>query len=105
MRPVVSSVEFPFYVKKAERYIRRYACGNVDESDIPECVKLCCCEVAEFLYKSIKSRPKPGVTSQTTGDVSESYSSEDYSAVLGREIKRIIYNHLADTGLLYRGVK
>ena len=101
---VLDEKAFVFYQRKAQQRIKQYTHGNIDESAVPDCVKLCCCELAEFLYKSDKAKPQTGVASESTGDVSTSYKSEDFSLIVNREAKRIVYNNLADTGLLFGGV-
>lgn len=104
--PTLDESSFMYFMRKAQQSIKRYTHGNINENTaVPDCVKLCCCELAEFLYKSEKSRPNPGVASETTGDVSVSYKTDDYDSAVEKGAKRIIYNYLADTGLLYGGVK
>ncbi|WP_418817421.1 hypothetical protein [Pseudoruminococcus massiliensis] len=46
----VIDTAFSFYARSATQKIKLYTCDNIDESDIPECVKMCCCELAEKLY-------------------------------------------------------
>ncbi|MBR3869030.1 MAG: hypothetical protein IKM66_06915 [Clostridia bacterium] len=88
MTAVLDEKSFLFYQRKAQQRIKQYTHGNIDESAVPDCIKLCCCELAEFLYKSEKSKPRTGVVSETTGDVSTSFKSEDYSIIVSREVCR-----------------
>lgn len=94
-----------FWLRKAQQRITQYTHGNIDESAVPDCVKLCCCELAEYLFKAEKSRPQTGVSSESVGDVSVSYKQEDFSRILSRDVREIIYRYLADTGLLFGGVE
>lgn len=102
---VLDEKSFSFYQRKAQQRIKQYTHGNIDESAVPDCVKLCCCELSEYLFNAEKATPAMGVASESTGDISVSYKNEDFSSVVGRETKRIIYSYLADTGLLFGGVQ
>lgn len=100
---VVSSAVFPFYVRKASRCIAQYTHDNIG-ADVPDAVRLCCCELAELLYQRSNAPAASGVTNEKVGDVSVSYeSAEAVRQALPKEIKSVIYSWLADTGLLYRG--
>ena len=41
------SAAFDFYAMQATSLMKQYTLDNVDENDIPEEVKMCCCELAE----------------------------------------------------------
>lgn len=99
------AVAFPKYARKASTIINQYTRGNIDVEHIPEEVKLCCCELAETLYKASQTKAsKEGVTSERVGDLSVSYeSAESQRAAMPKMIKSIIYSWLADSGLLYTG--
>ena len=102
---VIDTASFNFYARKATQVIKKYTFYNVDENNIPECVKLCCCEVAELLYKADNSSASKGVISERVGDVSKSYENADSQGqALSKNIRSVIRSWLADTGLLYRGV-
>ena len=47
----VSAADFTMLARKATQKIKVFTGSNVDESNIPECVKMCCCEITELLYK------------------------------------------------------
>ena len=102
---VLDEKSFPFWLRKAQQRITQYTHGNIDESAVPDCVKLCCCELAEYLFKAEKSRPQTGVASESVGDMSVSYKQEDFSRLVARDVRNIIYTNLADTGLLFGGIE
>lgn len=102
---VIDTASFKFYAIKATRKIIQYTFENVDKTNPPECVRLCCCEIAELLFNA-ESNSRNGVLSSSTGDVSVSYeSSESQRQALSQKIRCAIYLWLADTDLLYRGVE
>lgn len=102
----LDAASFDFYSRKATQEIKRYTFGNIDEGNIPGCVKLCCCEIAERLYEFDKLNQHSGLVSEKVGDLSESYESGDtLKKVLSNEIRDVIYLWLANTELLYRGVR
>lgn len=98
------------HLLKASQIIDLYTFGNVKD-DVPESVRMCCCEVAEILqkYDSYAYTDKSGrITSEKVGDLAMSYeavSVEKVSAQRDKEIRSAIYRWLANTGLLYRGVR
>lgn len=99
---IPTASRFNKYSLKATQHINRYTFGNIKTPD--NTVKMCCCELAEYLY-SYDNLIKKGVTSESIGDLSVHYeSSETITQLASREIREIIYNWLENTGLLYRGV-
>ncbi len=104
-KAVIDTASFDFYARKATQVIKKYTFGNVDETDIPECVKLCCCEVAELLFTTYNSSASKGITSEKVGDISVSYEGTDSQGqALSKNIRSVVRSWFADTGLLYRGV-
>ena len=102
---VIAPALFPHYARRAGNYIRQYTFGNIGE-EIPESVKLCCCELAEMLYRADNAKAAQGVSSEKVGDLSMSYeSAESHRQALPKTIKSVIYAWLADTGLLCTGGK
>lgn len=100
---VIPQNDFYFYARKASARIKQYTLDNIGE-EIPESVKLCCCELAEALYKFENSKSAGGVTSEKVGDISVSYEgAETVGRAESAKVKEIIYSWLADTGLLCRG--
>ncbi len=105
--PVVSEDIFEFYARSASQKIKEYIGINVDNDKPQKCIKMCCCETAEMLYKSeqLESRSS-GVTSESVGGWSKSYeSSESQKKSLDAAVHDIVYKWLSGTGLLYRGVR
>lgn len=104
-KAVIDTASFSFYARKATQTIKQYTLDNVPV-DIPECVKMCCCEIAEAIYKDEETANKhSGVTSERVGNWSKSYeSTEQAMQVMQKNIKSIVYKWLSGTGLLYRGV-
>jgi hypothetical protein len=100
---VIDAASFDSYARKATQIIKQYTFGNVDEASTPDEVKMCCCEVAEVIFKADKSR-HPGKTSEKTGEASVSYESDaSIDAKLEKDTVKTLYNWLGMTGLLYRG--
>ena len=106
-KEAVITTAFDFYSRKASTVIRTFIGNNIDENNIPECVRMCCCEIAEtlFRYEKLLSGNTSGMTSQRIGDLSVNYeSAENLRKSQSDEIRQIIYRWLSGTGLLYRGV-
>lgn len=56
------SAAFDFYAMQATSLMKQYTLNNVDENDIPEEVKMCCCELAgEYLQGRAGGRHSGGV--------------------------------------------
>lgn len=100
---VIPSSEFGFYARRASNVIRQYTLGNIG-GDVPESVRLCCCELAETIYAAENAKASGGVVSEKVGDVTVNYeSAETLRRALPRRMKSVVYSWLADTGLLHRG--
>ena len=103
-KEAVINTAFDFYAKKATQHIRQHTFNNIDENDIPTCVKECCCAVAEILFTYNNSNTVSGITSEKVGDMSVSYeNTAERITNLNKNIKSCIAMHLSGTGLLYRG--
>lgn len=106
-KKAVIDTAFDYYARLASQKIKYYTFNNINENDIPENVKMCCCDVAEklFTYEKI-SNQRDGKSSETVKGWSVSYENQEQSAkALNDDISGIIRYWLADTGLLYAGVK
>ncbi len=106
---VLDAASFDTYARKATQTIRQYTFNRVKDNDIPDDVKMCCCELAEYLSKKEVADQDTeagikGLISETTGGHSASYeTAEAREQAHNNIIKGIIYNWLVFTGLLYRG--
>lgn len=102
---VIDTASFDFYARAASQVINRFTFGNINGTDIPKEVKMCCCELAEHLFgieKQIKEAN--GKTSEKVADYSVSYEKVvDVKANGDIQSYQIIQNWLLMTGLMYRG--
>lgn len=106
-RPPVIRTGFPFYARQASQVIDQYTFGRpADLEDIPEAVKLCCCELAEVIHRQEKQRKEAtGKTSEKVGTYSISYSgAKETAEAAAREQGEVVMKWLATTGLCYKGV-
>lgn len=102
----VSAANFTMLARKATQKIKIFTGSNVDESNIPECVKMCCCEITELLYKEETTSQNHGVASESVQGWSKAYeSTESRAQAADKAIKTCVYEWLSGTGLLYRGVR
>ena len=95
---------------QASNLIRSRTFGNIDESEpIIDAVQYCCCELAEYLYhcnKRDSESENDGIASEKDGSWSVTYESREKVKENDMYVtKGIIYNWLANTGLLYCGVR
>lgn len=102
-KAVISTADFPFYAMKATQEIKKYTFNSIQEDNISDDVQLCCCEIAEYLHEQ-EQEDTGNVQSEKKGEWSVTYvSAEVTEDIKQSKIKEIIYNWLANTGLLYRG--
>ena len=106
-KTAVITTAFDYYAMLATAEIRRYTGRNVDEGNIPDCVKNCCCELAERLYRAdTTAEQSDGKSSESVGGWSVSYESrEQAQAALCRDTESCVYKWLSGTGLLFTGVR
>lgn len=114
--PAVSEEDFPFWEKQAEKELDKYTFGRLraDESLISDDVKDCACAIAELLYKSDKASfsadsrglAGPLVSWSNDGESGSIDLSNSVYTATGKqsEIRRLVFLHLGNTGLLYQGV-
>ncbi len=103
---VISAADFLYYAKKASQMIKVSTYGNIDEAlPLIEEVKMCCCEVAEQLFKQTQTaKSDNGIASEKVGEYAVSYvDTEKVKALNTEAINSIICDWLLMTGLLYRG--
>lgn len=106
--PAVAQTDFPFYARQASATINQYTHGNIDVNNIPEEVRLCCCELVEAMNAADASEAsqKVGISSESVQGWSQSYeSSEARETAFKSSQRECIYKWLGDTGLLYSGVR
>lgn len=100
---VIDSADFGYYERKAEKYINTVTFGRVSEDNLSDDIRDAVCEVAELYFDKKSSSASKGIASEKIGDYSVSYSD----SLSGEKFSRALYDaakeHLADTGLLYRG--
>lgn len=100
---VLDTASFERYARNATVYIKMLTFNRVDDSNIPDEVKMCCCEVAEKNYEADKSR-HVGISSEKVGDYSVTYENNaNIDMKLAKDCNEIIQKWLLMTGLLYRG--
>ena len=105
-KAAVITAAFPYYSREASQVIKKYVFDNIDDEDIPEEVKMCCCEIAELAYKRDQSAQSDGVSSESVQGWSKSYeSTESRRNAFDKAVRECIYNWLSSTGLLYRGIR
>lgn len=99
---VLDAASFDLYARKATQTIKLQTFNRIKADSIPEEARMCCCELAEELYK--QDGYDEYVQSEKKGEWSVSYvSGKDADAINQNKIRDIIYRWLAMTGLLYRG--
>ena len=100
---VIDAASFELYARKATQIIKRHTFGRI-KNDAPDDAKMCCCELAELIFKHDKGSDKENIASEKVGGYSVTYA--DKNALEQKFIRRtntIIEDWLWDTGLLYRG--
>lgn len=103
--PVLDIGSFDYYARKATLEIKRYTGSNIDDGNVPEDVKMCCCEIAEIIYIGEKTASGKGIASENVGGWSVSYeTSETLRQSLAGRIRTVVYDWLGNSGYLYRGV-
>lgn len=107
--PPVSGPAFNFYARTATKEIRARTFGNIDESgEIPDEVKMCCCEVAEKLHNIESAKDSNGLVLQSYSNDGESgtYLASDLTdSGVSAALDGIVRSWLLDTGLMYCGVR
>jgi hypothetical protein len=100
---VLDTASFDLYARKATQIIKQYTFNRVNDNNIPDDVKMCCCELAEEINKHDKANTG-NIASEKVGEYSVTYVDKEKAEELNSgKCTDIIYNWLAMTGLLYRG--
>jgi hypothetical protein len=101
---VIDAASFPLYARKATQEIKKYTFNRIQDGNIPDEVKMCCCELAEYFYRQENKDHEDDVQSEKKGEWSTTYvSGKEAEELKQSKIREIIYNWLAMSGLLYRG--
>ncbi len=87
---------FPLFERRAENELMYITGGKIKGKD-DECIKICICEMAEFLYECLE---KGGLKSENNDGYSVTYQERD----IKQELLRIAQLNLSETELLFRGV-
>ena len=96
----IPTADFSFYARNASVTINSYA-GAFPADNIPEEVRLCCCEIAELLCTGDTSEAskKAGIASESVQGWSQSYeSSESRSTVQNTAIDAALHKWLDGLG-------
>lgn len=103
--PVITA-GFLFFSMQASRIIDSFTFNRLlEESEITENVKMCCCELAESLFLSEQNNDLGNKTSEKIGSYLVHFESKTDTLKTDRiRQKSIITKWLANTGLLYSGV-
>lgn len=106
-KEAVVNTAFDFYARAATAEIKRFTGRNVDEGNIPDCVKNCCCELAELIYTHEKTTAEAsGKSSESVGGWSVSYETKEQAEVnFNNAVHDCIYKWISGTGLLFSGVR
>lgn len=106
-KEAVVATAFDYYARHASQIINQYAGENIDAENVPECVKMCCCELAELAFRDESSEAQNGgISSESVQGWSKSFeSTEARKTALQSAQKACIYKWLSGTGLLYAGVR
>ena len=108
--PTITEAEFNYLEQQAGVQIRKYTIGRSDSYTGDE-VKMAACAAAEKLSDINQAHESMGVgvgvTSEHVGEYSVSYSGntvKELSEMTTKEVRKVIYDWLLPTGLLYRGL-
>ncbi len=103
----VITSDYVYFFREASLMINQYTSGNIGSENIPQAVKMCCCELAESIFSRDRILSENnGISSESVGGWSVNYTSQsDVNSDFKKTAKNIIFRWLADTGLLYRGVE
>lgn len=98
---------FAFYARSASRIMDQYTFNRLEGiQGIPEAARMCCCELAEAIFRQEKQEKESGgKTSEKVGTYSVSFgAAQEIAQAAAKEQRGIVMKWLADTGLCYTGV-
>lgn len=106
---VLDTASFDINARKATQIIKLHTFDRVEGDNIPDEVKMCCCELAEYIYSMVVNKTSDltikGLSSESNSHYAVSYESAEkrkQSELTGQ--MEIINLWLDHTGLLYRGI-
>ena len=101
---VIDTASFDLYAARATQTIKLYTFNRIADDNIPDEAKMCCCELAELIFRHETESGKGSVASEKVGGYSVTYAdSEKLKATFNADTKSIMFKWLAMTDLLYRG--
>lgn len=106
--PKIPDKEFPYWSMMATGTIREHTFPRTDTmEELPDDVKMCCCEIAEKLYQCNLIKGDTGMVLQSYSNDGDSgtYNTADMSQeAINNSITEMLNRWLLPTGLLYCGV-
>lgn len=104
----IQDADFPYWAMLASGEIRQLTFNRVEDlGEIPDEVRMCCCELAEKLYSVESVKDENGMVLQSYGNDGETgtYKTDDLSeSGVQYSIVKIIRKWLVNTDLMYCGV-
>lgn len=106
-KTAVITAAYTYYFREASRIIDVYTFGNIDADNVPEDVRMCCCELAELICRfDTEQDGHAGKASESVQGWSVSYTSaSDSKTQLDAQTRDVVYKWLSGSGLLYSGVR
>ena len=106
----IPEAAFSSVILRASVYVKYITFGRIEDTEIPEEVRLAACEVSEVMYKADAEEEQKEKKSETVGNVSVSYVTEQQDgqtreAAAAKKQYAAAYPYLIHTGLLYRGCR
>ena len=106
----IPEAAFSSVILRASIYLKYITFGRIDDTEIPEEVRLAVCAVSEVMYKADAEGEQKEKKSETVGNVSVSYVTEQQDgqtreAAAAKKQYAVAYPYLIHTGLLYRGCR
>ena len=106
----IPEAAFSSVILRASVYVKYITFGRIEDTEIPEEVRLAACEVSEVMYKADAEGEQKEKKSETVGNVSVSYVTEQQDgqtreAAAAKKQYAAAYPYLIHTGLLYRGCR
>lgn len=99
---VIPEERFGYFCVKASAYLDYMVCRELTEDDITTAVKNAVCDIAEVMFGSESAMHTAGISSETVGSHSVSYSSSADKELNGR-MNTALKFWLGNSGLLYVG--